>query len=41
MLVFGAVQMLVVDPVLAAVGMVVFPLLFLANAVFQRRMSPR
>ena len=40
MLVFGAVQMLIVDPVLAAVGMVVFPLLFLANAVFQRRMSP-
>ena len=40
MLVFGAVQMLVVDPVLAAVGMIVFPLLFLANAVFQRRMSP-
>ena len=40
MLVFGAVQMLVVDPLLAAVGMVVFPLLFLANAVFQRRMSP-
>jgi len=41
MLVFGAVQMLVVDPVLAAVGMVVFPLLFLANAAFQRVMSPR
>jgi len=40
MLLFGAVQMFVVDPVLAAVGMVVFPLLFLANAVFQRRMSP-
>ncbi len=41
MLVFGAVQMVLVDPVLAAVGMVVFPLLFLANALFQRRMSPR
>jgi len=40
MLLFGAVQMFVVDPVLAAVGLVVFPLLFLANAVFQRRMSP-
>ena len=41
MLLFGAVQMLVVDPVLALVGFVVFPLLFLANAVFQRRMSPQ
>ncbi|MEI2731320.1 MAG: ABC transporter ATP-binding protein [Dermatophilaceae bacterium] len=41
MLAFGAVQMLVVDPVLAAVGMVVFPMLFVANAAFQRRMSPR
>ncbi|MBK8469117.1 MAG: ABC transporter ATP-binding protein [Actinomycetales bacterium] len=41
MLLFGAVQMVIVDPVLAAVGMVVFPLLFAANAVFQRRMSPR
>ncbi len=41
MLAFAAVQMLVVDPVLAAVAMVVFPLLFLANALFQRAMSPR
>ena len=41
MLIFGAVQMVLVDPVLAAVGTVVFPLLFLANALFQRRMSPR
>ena len=41
MLIFGAVQMLLVDPVLAAVAMVVFPLLFGANAVFQRRMSPQ
>lgn len=41
MLLFGAIQMFVVDPVLAVVGMVVFPLLFLANAAFQRQMSPR
>jgi ABC-type multidrug transport system fused ATPase/permease subunit len=41
MLVFGAIQILVVDRVLAAVALVVFPLLFLANALFQRRMSPR
>ncbi|MEI2650351.1 MAG: ABC transporter transmembrane domain-containing protein [Dermatophilaceae bacterium] len=41
MLIFGAVQMVIVDPVLAAVAMVVFPLLFGANAIFQRRMSPQ
>ena len=41
MLLFGAVQMVVVDPLLAAVAMVVFPLLFAANALFQRRMSPQ
>lgn len=41
MLVFGAAQMLLVDPLLAAVGMVVFPMLFGVNAAFQRRMSPR
>ncbi|HET7659009.1 MAG TPA: ABC transporter ATP-binding protein [Oryzihumus sp.] len=41
MLVVGAVEMFLVDPVLAAVGMTVFPALFLANLAFQRRMSPR
>jgi len=41
MLIFGAIQMLVVDPVLALVAMIVFPLLFLANALFQRAMSPK
>ena len=41
MLLFGAVQMVVVNPLLAAVAMVVFPLLFAANALFQRRMSPQ
>lgn len=41
MLLTGAVQMVLVDPVLAAVGFGIFPLLFLANAIFQRRMSAR
>jgi len=41
MLLAGAVQMVLVDPVLAAVGFTIFPLLFAANAVFQRRMSAR
>ncbi len=41
MLVTGAVQMVLVDPVLAVVGFTIFPLLFLANAIFQRRMSAR
>ncbi len=41
MLVFGIVQMLVVDPWLALVGLTVFPMLFLANVAFQRAMSPR
>jgi len=40
MLVVATVQMFVVDPVLAAIGLLVFPLLFLANLAFQRRMSP-
>jgi ABC-type multidrug transport system fused ATPase/permease subunit len=40
MLVTATVQMFVVDPVLAAIGMLVFPLLFVANLLFQRRMSP-
>jgi ABC-type multidrug transport system fused ATPase/permease subunit len=41
MLVFGIVQMVVVDPWLAVVGLTVFPMLFLANVAFQRAMSPR
>lgn len=41
MLVFGIVQMLVVDPILAVVGLTVFPMLLLANLAFQRAMSPR
>jgi ABC-type multidrug transport system fused ATPase/permease subunit len=41
MLVAGIVQMVVVDPVLALIGLGVFPALFLANAAFQRAMSPR
>lgn len=41
MLVFGLVQMLVIDPWLALVGLVVFPLLLAANLVFSARMSPR
>ena len=34
-------QMVLADPVLALIGLTVFPLLFLANLVFQRGMSPR
>ncbi|AXG13215.1 ABC transporter ATP-binding protein [Intrasporangium calvum] len=41
MLAFGIVQMLVVDPFLALVGLTVFPMLFAANVAFQRAMSPR
>lgn len=41
MLLAGAVQMVLIDPVLAGVGLVIFPLLFAANAAFQRRMSER
>ncbi|GAA1989590.1 ABC transporter ATP-binding protein [Terrabacter lapilli] len=41
MLVFGIIQMVVVDPWLAVVGLTVFPMLFLANVAFQRAMSPR
>jgi len=41
MLVFGIVQMVIVDPWLAVVGLTVFPMLFLANVAFQRAMSPR
>lgn len=41
MLVAGVVQMLAVDSVMALIGLLVFPALFLANMVFQRHMSPR
>jgi ATP-binding cassette, subfamily B, bacterial len=41
MLIAGIVQMLLVDPVMGIIGLTVFPLLFLANMVFQRAMSPR
>lgn len=41
MLVAGAIQMVLIDPVLSGVGLLIFPLLFAANAVFQRRMSAR
>ena len=41
MLLFGIVQMLVVDPFLAVVGLTVYPMLFVANVAFQRAVSPR
>jgi ATP-binding cassette subfamily B protein len=41
MLVAGIVQMVLVDPVMAIIGLTVFPALFLANLVFQRAMSPK
>jgi ABC-type multidrug transport system fused ATPase/permease subunit len=41
MLVVGIVQMVLVDPLMAVIGLTVFPALFLANLVFQRYMSPR
>jgi len=41
MLIVGVVQMFLVDGVLAAIGLTVFPALFVANLAFQRRMSPR
>jgi ATP-binding cassette, subfamily B, bacterial len=41
MLVVGIVAMFVADPVLALIGLAVFPALIAVNGVFQRRMSPR
>ena len=41
MLIVATVQMFIVDPVLAGIGLLVFPMLFIANLAFQRRMSPR
>ncbi|MBB4931014.1 ABC-type multidrug transport system fused ATPase/permease subunit [Lipingzhangella halophila] len=40
MLLIAAVAMVVTDPVLALVGFVVFPLLFVVNVVFQRKIGP-
>jgi len=41
MLVAAVITMLAADPVLTIVGLVVFPLLFLVNAVYQRWQGPR
>lgn len=41
MLVVAIVTMLAADPVLTLVGLVVFPLLFVLNVVYQRRQGPR
>lgn len=41
MLVAAGVMMVAVDPVLALIGLLVFPLLFATNLVFQRVMSPK
>jgi ABC-type multidrug transport system fused ATPase/permease subunit len=41
MLVGSLVALLVTDPVLALVGVAVFPALFACNAVYSRRMAPR
>jgi ABC-type multidrug transport system fused ATPase/permease subunit len=40
MIVVGAVAMVAADPVLAAIGLLVLPALLVANAAYQRRMSP-
>jgi ABC-type multidrug transport system fused ATPase/permease subunit len=41
MLVVAAVAMVLADPVLALIGLCVFPALVFINGAFQRRMSPR
>ena len=41
MLIFGIAQMLLVDGALAIVGLLIFPLLLLANLTYQRIQSPR
>jgi ABC-type multidrug transport system fused ATPase/permease subunit len=41
MLVVAAGAMVLADPVLALIGLTVFPAVFVVNVVFQRRMSPR
>jgi ATP-binding cassette, subfamily B, bacterial len=40
MLFVAGVAMIMADPVLGAIGILVLPLVFVANAVYQRRMSP-
>ncbi|MFC0625170.1 ABC transporter ATP-binding protein [Kribbella deserti] len=40
MLAFATVAMFAADPILALVGCLVFPLVFLANVVFQRTLQP-
>ncbi|RKS09795.1 ABC-type multidrug transport system fused ATPase/permease subunit [Nocardiopsis sp. Huas11] len=40
MLLTAGIAMIVTDPVLASVGFVVFPVLAVANVVYQRRVSP-
>ena len=40
MLVVAAVAMVLADPVLALIGLCVFPVVFVVNVLFQRRMSP-
>jgi ATP-binding cassette, subfamily B, bacterial len=40
MLVVAAVAMVLADPVLGLLGILVLPLVFVTNAVYQRRMSP-
>ncbi|GAA3615871.1 ABC transporter ATP-binding protein [Marihabitans asiaticum] len=40
MLLVGLLEMTLVDPVMALVGLVVFPLLMVVNAVYQRAMTP-
>jgi ATP-binding cassette subfamily B protein len=41
MLVIAGGQMVMIDPVLAVIGLLVFPGLFAANLVYQRAMSPK
>ncbi|KAB7744901.1 ATP-binding cassette domain-containing protein [Nostocoides sp. F2B08] len=41
MLIIAGTMMVFLDPVLAFIGLLVFPGLFLANVIFQRFMSPR
>ncbi len=41
MLVAGVVEMVLVAPAMALIGLTVFPALFVANLVFQRAMSPK
>ncbi|MGC1209108.1 MAG: ABC transporter ATP-binding protein [Ornithinimicrobium sp.] len=41
MLFIAGAQMILVDPVLAFIGLLVFPSLFAANMIYQRAMSPK